>query len=141
MIDYDKLQRSLRHLEVQFDNWQRAKDRPELTELDRQAIGESVIQRFETCFDTLWKTLKRYLLEELGVADVPNAPKVVLRIAGQSNVLPSSVEQWLRYLDARNDTAHDYSEAKAEECLANIEDFVHDAIGLFETMSGAPWTR
>jgi hypothetical protein len=36
-----------------------------LTGLDREAIGESVIQRFETCYDTLWKTLKRYLTEEI----------------------------------------------------------------------------
>jgi len=45
MIDYDKLNKSLKHLELQFANYQRAEGRPELTELDREGIAESVIQR------------------------------------------------------------------------------------------------
>src|ERR1039458_6636236 len=53
MIDYEKLQKSLKHLELQFANYQSAKDRKELVEIDREAIAESVIQRFETCYDTL----------------------------------------------------------------------------------------
>ena len=39
-----------------------------------KAVAESVIQRFETCYDCLWKVLKRYLVEELGVANAPNSP-------------------------------------------------------------------
>ncbi len=139
MIDYDKLQKSLKHLEVQFDNWQRAKDRPELTELDRQGIGESVIQRFEVCYDTLWKTLKRYLTEEIGLAETPNSPKPIFKLAGQNDLLPSPVEQWLLYADARTSTSHDYSAEKAEDCLALMNDFVNDAINLFQTMNGQPW--
>jgi len=139
LIDYSKLQKSLKHLEVQFDNWQRAKDRPELTELDREAIGESVIQRFETCYDTLWKTLKRYLTEEVGLADTPNSPKPVLKLADQNDLLSGSVEQWLLYADARTSTAHDYSGEKAEECLALMNDFINDAINLAQTMIGQPW--
>ncbi len=53
MIDYDKLQKSLMHLELQFQNHQLAKGRPELTTIDRKAIAESVVQRFETCYDAL----------------------------------------------------------------------------------------
>ncbi len=139
MIDYSKLQKSLKHLEMQFDNWQRAKDRPELTDLDREAIGESVIQRFETCYDTLWKTLKRYLTEEVGLAETPSSPKPVLKLAGQNDLLPGTVDQWLLYADARTSTAHDYSGEKAEECLSLMNDFVNDAINLVQTMTGQPW--
>ena len=139
MIDYDKLQRSLGHLEVQFENWKLAEGRPELTEVDRQAIAESVIHRFETCYDTLWKTLKRYLTEEAGLAVTPSSPKPILKLAGQNDLLPSPVERWLRYADARVSTAHDYSGEKARECLGVIGDFLPDAIELFETMSGSAW--
>ena len=139
MIDYDKLQKSLKHLELQFENLQRAKDRSELTDIDREGIAESVIQRFETCYDTLWKTLKRYLSEETGLADTPNSPKPILKLAGQNNLLSGSVEQWLKYADARVSTAHDYSGEKVGECLEIMPDFIHDAIGLYQTMSGQSW--
>jgi nucleotidyltransferase substrate binding protein (TIGR01987 family) len=139
MIDYDKLQKSLKHLQLQFENFKNAQSRAELTEIDREAIAESVIQRFETCYDTLWKVLKRYLSEEIGLADTPNSPKPILKLAGQNDLLPSTVEQWLKYADARTNTAHDYSGEKAEECLAIMADFIDDAIGLYQTMSGQTW--
>lgn len=139
MIDYDKFQKSLKHLELQFENYKSAKDRPELTALDREGIGESVIQRFETCYDTLWKTLKRYLDEELGLPDTPNSPRPILKLAGQSNLFAATVEQWLIYADARISTSHDYSGEKAEECLAIMPDFIDDAIGLYQTMTETTW--
>ena len=139
MIDYDKLQKSLKHLELQFANYKLAQDRPELTEIDREAIAESVIQRFETCYDTLWKDLKRYLIEEIGLADVPNSPKPLLKLAGQNDLFASSVDQWLKYADARTSTAHDYSGEKAEETLSVVGDFIDDAIGLYQTMTGTTW--
>jgi hypothetical protein len=139
MIDYDKLQKALKHLELQFQNYQMAQHRPELTELDREGISESVIQRFETCYDTLWKDLKRYLIEALGLADVPNSPKPLLKLAGQNNLLRSSVAQWLKYADARTATAHDYSGTKAAEALLLVKDFMVDAIDLYQTMTGIPW--
>ena len=139
MIDYDKLQKSLKHLELQFENYKRSQDRPELTDLDREGIGESVIQRFETCYDTLWKTLKRYLTDELGLPDVQNSPKAILKQAGQQDLFATPVEQWLKYADTRVSTAHDYSGEKAEECLAIMPDFIDDAIGLFQTMTGQTW--
>ena len=139
MIDYDKLQKSLKHLELQYANHKLAQDRPELADIDREAIAESVIQRFETCYDTLWKDLKRYLIEELGLADVPNSPKPILKLAGENDLFASPVEQWLKYADARTSTAHDYSGEKAAEVLLIVGDFIDDAIGLYQTMTGTTW--
>ena len=139
MIDYDKLQKALKHLELQYANHKQAQSRTELTEIDREAIAESVIQRFETCYDTLWKDLKRYLIEEIGLADVPNSPKPLLKLAGQNDLFASSVEQWLKYAEARTNTAHDYSGEKAQEALTLMGDFIDDAIGLYQTMTGTTW--
>ncbi len=140
MIDFDKLQKALKHLERQFQNYQGAEARDELTDLDREAIAESVIQRFETCYDTLWKDLKRYLVEELGLPDVPSSPKPILKLAGQNDLLPSPVEKWLDYADARTDTAHDYSGTKAATTLITVADFIVDAIDLYRKISGSTWT-
>ncbi|MBF0309993.1 MAG: nucleotidyltransferase substrate binding protein [Magnetococcales bacterium] len=139
MIDYDKLRKLLQHLERQYANHQGARLRPELTEIDREAIAESVIQRFETCYDTLWKDLKRHLVEGLGLPEVPNSPKPILRLAGQNDLLPSPVEQWLKYAEARIGTSHDNSGDKAAQALVVMEAFIADAIGLYRTMTGTPW--
>ena len=137
MIDYSKFHLSLKRLEEQHDN-HLTLDASE-PELIREGIAESVIQRFETCYDCLWKVLKRYLMEELGVADPPNSPKPVFRSANESRVLPSPVEQWLRYADARTDTSHDYDGEKARACLGLVPDFIDDAIRLYRKMSGEAW--
>jgi nucleotidyltransferase substrate binding protein (TIGR01987 family) len=139
MIDYSKLKKSLKHLELQYENYSSSRYRSELTDLDKEGIAESTIQRFETCYDTLWKTLKRYLQEELGIPEVPNSPKPILRLAFDNQLFASPIEQWLRYADARIATAHDYDGDKAAQCLALMQDFIDDTVGLYQTMTESSW--
>ena len=124
---------------MRFENYQRLDDRIHLTELDREAISESVIQRFETSYDALWKYLKRYLVEQLGLPDVPNSPKPVFRLANENNLLGGTIKSWLQYADARTATAHDYSGEKATDCLKLTGQFIKDAISLYETLTGKRW--
>lgn len=137
MIDYSKFEKALGHLQAQFENY-RSLD-PSLPELIQEAVAESVIQRFETCYDCLWKVLKRYLVEELGIPEVPNSPKPLFRLANENRLLPSPVENWLGYANTRIATAHDYSGEKAREALASMEAFIQDAIGLYQKLSGRKW--
>jgi len=139
MIDYTKLQKSLKHLELQYENYCNSQYRNELTELDKDGIAESTIQRFETCYDTLWKTLKRYLVEVLGIPEVPNSLKPILRLAFDNQLFAAPIEQWLKYADTRVSTAHDYDQEKAEECLTIMQDFIDDAVGLYQTLTGTTW--
>ncbi|AEF84992.1 nucleotidyltransferase substrate binding-like protein [Treponema primitia ZAS-2] len=139
MIDYGKLKKSLTHLILQYRNYTSLAERAGLLEIDREAVAESVIQRFEVCYDCLWKLLKRYLGEQLGIAELPNSPKPLLRIAFENRLFPS-IEQWLRYADARTGTAHDYSGDKAGETLKLAGPFINDAIALYQIMAGEPWT-
>ena len=137
MIDYSKFRSSLKRLEEQHDNYLTL-DAAE-PELILEGIAESVIQRFEICYDCLWKVLKRYLIEELGIADSPNSPKPIFRLANENQLLPSPVEQWLRYSDARTDTSHDYDGEKAQACLDLVPDFIYDGIRLYRRLSGEAW--
>lgn len=137
MIDYNKFRLSLKRLEEQYENHKQ--QNPALSDLEREAIAESVIQRFETCYDCLWKVLKRYLIEELGLADTPNSPKPILKLAHENDLFASSLGQWLGYSDARTDTSHDYDGEKATACLQMMPDFIDDAIGLYQTMSRMSW--
>ena len=137
MIDYDKFRMSLKHLEEQHENYRQRDDT--LLELTQEAIAESTIHRFETCYDCLWKVLKRYLVDELGLANVPNSPKPVFRLAHENGLFATPLDQWFGYVNARIGTTHDYDGRKATECLDLVPDFIDDAIGLYQTMTGETW--
>ncbi len=137
MIDYTKFCMSLKHLEAQHENYKTLDT--SLPSLIQEAVAESVIQRFETCYDTLWKVLKRHLAQELGIPNTPNSPKPIFKLAYQNGLLRSGCEQWLRYADARVATAHDYSGEKAKASLQIMGDFIGGAIDLYKAMSGTSW--
>lgn len=137
MIEYDKFKMSLKHLELQYENYIRIDSRQPV--LIQEAVKESVIQRFETCYDCLWKILKRYLVENLGIPEVPNSPKSIMRMANENNLFSSPIEQWLKYANARISTSHDYSGEKAVACLQIMGNFVSDAVTLYSLLSGESW--
>jgi len=137
MIDYENFRKALKHLELQQKNHRTLDEN--LPELIKEAVAESVIQRFETCYDCLWKVLKRHLVEALGLPEVPNSPKPLFRLANENHLLGSEISRWLTYADARIGTAHDDSGEKAEHALALMDDFIADAIALYRTLSGRDW--
>ncbi len=135
MIDYSKFEKALKHLQTQFQHYQTLD--PSLPDYLQEAMAESVIQRFETCWDCLWKVLKRYLEEAIGLPEVPNGPKPILRLAHENRLLPGNIEDWIEYANLRVATAHDYSGEKAQKALARMEDFIRDATTLRERLGGS----
>ena len=69
----------------------------------------------------------------------PTARSPCSGLAHENDLFAAPLEQWLRYADARIDTSHDYDGEKAKACLTLVPDFIDDAIGLYQTMSGAAW--
>ena len=98
-----------------------------------------MIQRFETCYDALWKVLRRYIIEELGIAEVPNSPRPIFRLANENHLLTAGGEQWELYVQTRIDTTHDYDGEKAANAIALMPEFISDAISLYSAMTGEPW--
>ena len=137
MLDYSSFRRSLKNLELQNQN--RRNLAPELSQLLREAVDESVIQRFEVCYDVLWKSLRRHLIESEGLPDVPASPRSVFKVAGEASVLTSPVERWMDYVNLRIGTTHDYSNEKASAALERMEDFIADAISVYQTITGEEW--
>ncbi|MCY3768720.1 MAG: nucleotidyltransferase substrate binding protein [Gammaproteobacteria bacterium] len=138
MIDHTRFRLSLKRLEEQYDNHHELNSA--LPEFILEAIAESVTRRFKFCYDCLWKTLKRHLVEKLGYPDPPNSPKPLFRIAHENGLLPSPVEQWLQYADARTNLLHDCDGEKAKACLLLMPGFIDDAIDLYQTMTELTWT-
>ena len=137
MIQYDSLRRSLRNLELQNAN--RKQLSLELPQLIHEGIDESVIQRFEICYDVLWKTLRRDLIQEMGMAEAPSSPRGIFRSAGEAGLLSSPVERWMEYINLRIGIARDYSGEKAREALLRVDEFIDDSIGLYQALTGTKW--
>ncbi len=136
-IDYSKFTSSLQRLEEQHQHL--VYDTDSQPDWVLEGTRESVIQRFEVCMDTCWKTLKRHLEYQLGLPNLPNSPNRILRLGAENLLLGGELEDWLEYIKIRNDTAHDYSKEKADVCLAIVVPFVRDAIVLHERLTGAKW--
>ena len=110
MIEYDKFRMSLKRLEKQYGNYRQLE--ATLPELIQEAIAESVIQRFEIRYDCLWKVLRRYLIEELGLVETPNSPKPLFKLAHENELFDVPLERWLSYADRRVGTTHTTAERK-----------------------------
>lgn len=80
-------------------------------------VRDSAIQRFEFCMDLAWKTLKTYLLERKGV--VVNSPKDAFRQAFAQQLIGHE-EQWIAFVDMRNETVHTYNEKTAEDIYKDL---------------------
>jgi nucleotidyltransferase substrate binding protein (TIGR01987 family) len=133
MIDYGHFQLTLQNLSAQFRNYQTlATETPTLI---KEAVAESVIQRFEICYDCLWKILKRYLGGELGLPDLPNSPRPILRLAFENNLLTPPLALWMDYAEARTNTTHIYSGEKAQAALDLIEPFIKGATQLYQDLT------
>ena len=131
----NRYKKSLYNLSLQYANYQNVTHRAALSVLDQEGIAESCIQRFEICYDCLWKTLKRHLMEVMGLPEIPNSPKPVFRLAHENKLLQSPIGVWLSYADTRTETAHDYDQNKAEKCLAQLAEFLQDASQLYCVMT------
>ena len=93
-------------------------ERETLSDVERDAM----IQRFEFCFEILWKCGKDYLLEAEGLDAA--SPKKVIRLLREVGVLDAEeTETMLSMADDRNLTAHTYDEALAREMANRIRNY------------------
>ena len=136
-LDYGNLHRALKNLELQHEHLLNLP--PDYPAYIQESMAESVVQRFETCYDTLWKMLRRHLVEALGIAEAPNSPRPIFRSTDENRLLAAGAEQWELYVRARIDTTHDYNREKAANAIALMPAFISDAIELYSAMTGEPW--
>ena len=113
-------------------------DRADLPEVYRDAVQDSLVKRFEYTLEVAWKSCKRYLREEGFPEATVGSPKAIMRVAAETGIIRDA-DNWIRYIDARQKTSHDYSETKADHLLAIVDDFYEDAIGLYQALSGESW--
>ncbi len=89
-----------------------------LTEMEQDGL----IQRFEFCFEIMWKCGKDYLLDRDGI-DVASPKKVIRALREVGVFSDEETEQALRMVDDRNLTAHTYDEDMAAALVKRIYDY------------------
>ena len=132
-ISYKKLQESIDRLKEQYKNFL-ILDQKKLAKIDKEAVKESVIQRFEICYDIFFKSLRKYL-ESQGFVLKSQAPKAILRKTHENGLIDQEkLAQWFNYIDLRIGTAHDYSQPKADKALSQIGFFIKDIESIYKTI-------
>ena len=84
---------------------------------ETDVIRDSAIQRFEFTLDISWKMLKALLEEEKGIICV--SPKECFREAYRQGVVNYD-EDWIKFVDMRNETVHTYNEDIAERIYSQL---------------------
>ena len=92
--------------------------RDELSDWERDGF----IQRFEFCFEILWKCAKDYLRDVEGLDAA--SPKKVIRMSREVGLLTDEeTEQALEMANDRNQTSHMYDEQMAIELVERIKGY------------------
>jgi hypothetical protein len=138
-LDFSQFKLAAQNLQKQYANF--CSLEPGLPEIMQEAVKESIVQRFEVCYDILWKILRKYLIKNLKLAEVPSSPSPVFRIAGENKLLPSKVEKWLVYAELRTETTHEYGAEILQKAINEMGNFIEDAIKLYEKISEEKWQK
>lgn len=137
MISFDIYQKALKNLELQHENYKSLD--PSTETLIKEAVKESLIQRFEICFESASKALEKYLIDEFSVQGAKQSVRAILKKANEFELFSSSLESWMEYQNCRNMTSHEYGVENLEKIIEILPAFIDDAIGLYQTMSKHTW--
>jgi nucleotidyltransferase substrate binding protein (TIGR01987 family) len=137
ILDFSQLKLAIENLQEQYVNF--CSLNQNLQKITQEAVKESIVQRFEICYDILWKILRKYLIKEFGVAEVPSSPNPVFKIAGENKIL--QVKQWLSYAELRTETTHEYGAEILKKAIGEMKSFIEDVINLYEKISGEKWQK
>lgn len=101
--------------------------------IDYEMYRNSLVKSFEITLDQSGKLLKKYLLPFFSSKKSVDALsfKDLFRQANKHSILEEDeVIRWFMYRDNRNNTAHDYGRAFAEETLKLMDSFIKDVYHL-----------
>ncbi|MCB0411987.1 MAG: HI0074 family nucleotidyltransferase substrate-binding subunit [Bdellovibrionales bacterium] len=102
-LSFSELEKALATLEESIQLYEAAKsESPE-----KKAFSDASIQRFEYLIELSWKISLKHLGSKVSAA------KPAIREMARNNLIQNP-EDWLLFIDARNDTSHSYDEEVAK---------------------------
>ena len=127
-LDFSSLSKAIQQLRVGLDILQ--------ADPANQLYRDGVIQRFEFTYGLSHKMLLRFL--EQNSANPEEIEQMTLaaliRTGAERGLLKSGWNEWKLFREARNLTSHTYNQAKAEEVLQVIPNFLAEAEFLHEQL-------
>ncbi|WP_163350830.1 HI0074 family nucleotidyltransferase substrate-binding subunit [Desulfovibrio sp. JC010] len=135
-MDYTQFKKAILRFEEMLRKYNEGS--ADLDEITKDAVQDSLVKRFEYTLELAWKSCKRHLSEEGYVEVKTMGPKPMMRFAFTADLI-TNVENWLGYINARNDTSHDYSGDKADAILDIVDDFYNDVVELYKKISKETW--
>jgi nucleotidyltransferase substrate binding protein (TIGR01987 family) len=101
------------------------------SEIEKKAFRDAAIQRFEFSIELSWKTSMKALGSNTLAAK--NAIREMAR-----NDLIDNPEEWIRFIDGRNETSHSYDENVALRVFKIIQQFLPHAQNLLQQLKKMP---
>ncbi len=93
----------------------------------QEAIKSGVIQHFEFTYELAWKFIKRWLEKNYSSSYVDGCTRRELFRLAAENQLIDSVDAWMIFHQARNQTSHTYDKAVAETVYEHAIHFLAEA--------------
>lgn len=134
-INTDFLQKCLETLKKSYDMLKKSKE----GSIEYEMYRNSLVKSFEMTIEQSGKLLRKRLLPYFATKKQVDALsfKDLFRYANKHSLLDEDVvNRWFIYRDNRNNTAHDYGRAFAEETLKLIDDFIKDVESLKMIIEG-----
>lgn len=97
--------------------------------VDYEMYRNSLVKGFEMTLEQSGKLLRKILVPYFSskkAADALTFKDLFRHAFKYSLITNEEAERWMKYRDNRNNTAHDYGRAFAEETLLLIDDFLKD---------------
>jgi len=95
--------------------------------LQQETFRSGIIQHFEIAYELCWKTMKRWIEENVSPDVLFGVPRIELFRRAAENGLIDSVENWMTFHQARNNTSHIYSAGIAAAVYETAVRFVAEA--------------
>ncbi len=100
----------------------------------QDALKAGVIQNFEFTYEMAWKFIKRWLEKNYSSSYVDGITRRELfRLAAESQLI-DSVDTWMTYHQARNQTSHTYDKQVAIEVYGISLDFLDAVQNLYQQL-------
>ncbi len=124
-INTEYLQRCLDTLKKSYEMIKSVQENTIEYEMYRNSLVKGFEMTLEQSGKLLKKKLNPYFASKKAVDNL--SFKDIFRNASKHGLLnETSLNNWFKYRDNRNNTANDYGQAFAEETLTLIEDFIND---------------
>lgn len=128
-INTEHLQRCIETLEKSYFLIKTA----EKGSIDFEMYRNSLVKGFEMTLEQAGKLLKKRITPFFATnkaVDALSFKDIFRQAVKHSLITKDELERWFKYRDNRNNTAHDYGQAFAEETLVLIDSFIQDVRSL-----------